>query len=234
MTYQDLPGLSLAIVHDQEIVWSRDYGFADRERRVPVTSETIYRIGSISKLFTSIAILMLRDDGKLRLDDRVDSYLPWFQPKNTYTDAPPIMVRHLLSHTSGLPGEPLSSYWTTFDFPSSTQIIDGIKRQDLVLPTQSRFKYSNLGFAIAGELVAEVAGIPFEEYVNEQILKPLSMNNTFTVLPKEIRDRLATGYGRRRPDGARREFPYSETRGITAAAGFSSTVNDLARLASWH
>lgn len=233
MTYQGLPGISLAIVHDQELVWSRGYGFADLERRLPVTSETIYRIGSISKLFTSIAVLRLRDEGRLRLDDKVDTYLPWFRPRNTYTDVPSITIRHLLTHTSGLPGEPLSSYWTTFEFPSSAQIAEGIQHQDLVLPTQSRFKYSNLGFAVAGELVAAVADTSFEQFVREQILEPLSMNGTFSDLSEEARARLATGYGRRMPDGTRDVLPYSETRGITPAAGFSATVNDLALLASW-
>jgi CubicO group peptidase (beta-lactamase class C family) len=233
MTYNGTPGISLAIVYDQEIVWSRGYGFADLERRIPATSETLYRIGSISKVFTSIAVLKLCDEGKLRLDDNVDMFLPWFQPENKYTDVPPITVRHLLTHTSGLPGESTSPYWSTFEFPSSEEIADGIRSQELVLPTQSRFKYSNLGFVMAGQLVAVVANTSYGQFVREQILEPLSMSETYSDLPDEAQPRLATGYGRRMPDGTRRVLPYSEMRGITPAAGFSATVNDLARLASW-
>jgi CubicO group peptidase (beta-lactamase class C family) len=233
ITYQGLPGISMGIVHDQDLIWSRGFGFGDLEQRLPVSSETIYRIGSISKLFTSIAVLKLRDESKLRLDDRVDAHLPWFRPKNSFPETPPISIRHLLTHTSGLPSNALSSYWNSFEFPSSQEVAEGIRQQETVLPTQSRFKYSNLGFSVAGRLVSEVSGTSFEQFVRDQILEPLSMNSTFPGLPEEARPRLAIGLGRRMPDGTRQVLPYSETRGITPAAGFSSTVTDLARLASW-
>lgn len=128
---------------------------------------------------------------------------------------------------------PPSPYWSTFEFPSSREIADGIRSQELVLPTQSGFKYSNLGFVVAGQLVAAAAGTSYGQFVREQILEPLSMDETYSDLPDEARTRLATGYGRRMPDGTRRVLPYSEMRGITPAAGFTSTVDDMARLASW-
>lgn len=128
---------------------------------------------------------------------------------------------------------PPSPYWSTFEFPSSREIADGIRSQELVLPTQSGFKYSNLGFVVAGQLVAAAAGTSYGQFVREQILEPLSMDETYSDLPDEARARLATGYGRRMPDGTRRVLPYSEMRGITPAAGFTSTVDDMARLASW-
>src|SRR5688500_2396727 len=97
------PGLSIAIVHDQTVLWARGFGFADAERKRPATPDTLYRIGSITKLFTATAIMQLRDAGKLRVDDPVTTYLPWFSIGNTL--GKPITVRHLITHTSGLPRE---------------------------------------------------------------------------------------------------------------------------------
>ena len=105
MAYRDEPGLAIGIVHDQELVWARGFGYADVDNQVAATAATRYRIASITKLFTSTAILMLRDAGKLQLDDPIDRHLPWFNIGQRYPDAPSITIRHLLTHTSGLPRE---------------------------------------------------------------------------------------------------------------------------------
>src|SRR5262245_15512289 len=114
---RELPGLAVGIVHDQRLLWAKGYGWADADRRVPVTPATAFRVGSISKLFTATAILQLRDAGKLRLDDPVAAHLPWFQVKLADPDAPPITIRHLLTHTAGLPREAGTPYWTDGRFP---------------------------------------------------------------------------------------------------------------------
>src|SRR6185295_19189268 len=103
--YHRIPGLSAAIVADQELVWSGGFGYADLARRDPATPETIYSICSISKLFTSLAVLQLRDQGKLRLDDPVGKHLGWFNIKRTYPEGPEITIEGLLTHASGLPRE---------------------------------------------------------------------------------------------------------------------------------
>ena len=100
LAYRGLPGLALAIVHDQEVAWSRSYGWADLEGRVPMTAKTPFRMGSISKLFTATAVLQLRDAGRLRLDDPVSKHLPWFSVE-TPEGSPAITVRQLLTHTTG-------------------------------------------------------------------------------------------------------------------------------------
>ena len=103
MLYNDWPGISIGIVYDQELMWSKGFGYANLEQKIPATTNTIYRIASISKLFTSIAIMKLHDEEKLSIHDSVAKHLSWFKIKNIYHDAPVITIQHLLTHTSGIP-----------------------------------------------------------------------------------------------------------------------------------
>ena len=118
MAHREEPGLSIGIVHDQELVWARGFGYADVNEQVAATAATRYRIASITKLFTSTGVLMLRDAGKLQLDDPVEQHLPWFNIRQRFPDAPAITIRHLLTHTAGLPREAGFPYWTDADFPT--------------------------------------------------------------------------------------------------------------------
>jgi CubicO group peptidase (beta-lactamase class C family) len=231
MAYRGLPGLSIAIVHDQDIVWARGFGHADVEKKSAATPQTIYRIASISKLFTSVAVMQLRDQGKLKLDDPVEKHLSWFKLKNASVDSP-ITIRHLLTHTAGLPRESAFPYWTDFKFPTREQLIDALPKQEPVYPPETKWKYSNLGLAVAGEVVAAVSGEPFDQYVAKHILTPLGMKSTSVVLGEADRQRLAVGYGRRMPNGTREIRPFTDTRGIAPAANVSSTVEDMARFVS--
>jgi len=108
--------------HDQKLVWSRSFGFADTGSREPVTPQTKFRMASHTKLFTAVAIMQLRDAGKLRLDDPVSKHLRWFRIKPANGDDPPITVEHLLTHSSGLPREAASEHWTTFAFPTIEEV----------------------------------------------------------------------------------------------------------------
>jgi CubicO group peptidase (beta-lactamase class C family) len=234
--YDNLPGISVAIVTDQEILWSKGYGLADLEKEVPSSPNTIYSICSISKLFTSVAIMQLRDAGKLRLEDLVADHLPWFNLKQQYPDTGPITIRSVLTHSSGLPRESDYPYWTgpDFPFPSPMQIRAKLGTQKTLYSPSTYFQYSNLGITLLGEIVAEVSGMPYQMYIEENILKPLRLADTRTKLPESLwRGELATGYTAKKRDGTRSMLPLFQARGIAAAAGFSSTVEDLARFASW-
>ena len=234
--YDHLPGLSVAIVVDQELLWSKGYGMADLEKKVPASPKTIYSICSISKLFTSVAMMQLRDAGKLRLDDLVSDHLPWFNIKQQYPDSGPITIRSLLTHSSGLPREADYPYWTRpdFPFPSLEQVKAKLGTQKTLYPPSTYFQYSNLGMTLLGEIVAEVSGMPYHQYIQEKILKPLGLADTRTKLPESLwRGKLATGYSALKRDGTREMLPLFQARGIAPAAGFSSTVEDLARFASW-
>jgi CubicO group peptidase (beta-lactamase class C family) len=234
--YDHLPGISVAIVTDQEILWSKGYGMADLEKKVPSSPSTIYSICSISKLFTSVAIMHLRDAGKLRLEDLVADHLPWFNLQQQYPDTGPITIRSLLTHSSGIPRESDYPYWNgpDFPFPSTEQVKAKLGTQKTLYPPSTYFQYSNLGLALLGEIVAEISRMPYQQYIDENILQPLRLAETRTKLPESLwRRKLATGYSARKRDGTRDMLGLFQARGIAAAAGFSSTVEDLARFASW-
>lgn len=231
MAYKGQPGLSIGIVYDQELVWARGFGLANVQAQVPASPNTIYRIASITKLFTSTAILQLRDAGKLQLDDPLGKHLPWFEIQNSHRDAPPITIRHLLTHTSGLPRESPFPYWTDANFPTREQVRGALPGQATVLPTETEWKYSNLALSLAGEIIAAVSGLEYPAYIAQQILAPLGMNSTLVHAPDPKNPNLATGYGRRLPDGSRNLSPFTDCKGITPAANMSSTVQDLARFA---
>ncbi len=229
--YRELPGLSIGIVHDQTLVWARGFGRADVERGEAATPETLYRIGSITKLFTATAILILRDAGKLHLDDPLTSYLPWFEMKTASPDSGPITIRHLLTHTSGLPREAAFPYFTDNRFPGIDEIRARLPMQQRPLPTESRWKYSNLGATLAGEVVAAVSGEPYVDFVRRSILEPLGMAATLVASPSPDHPRLATGYTRWLPGPERTTAPFTDLRGLTAAGNMTTSVADLARFA---
>lgn len=229
LAYREQPGISVGIVYDQELIWAKGYGFSNVEKKTSASPQTNYRIASITKLFTSTAIMQLRDAAKLQLDDPVDKYLPWFKVRNEPEDAPVITIRHLLTHTSGLPRESDFPYWTDAHFPTHEQMVQMLPKQEAAYAPATRWKYSNLAVALAGEIVAAVSGEPYEAYVQKHILAPLGMTSTtFPHSPGED-SKLAAAYGRRMPDNSRDAEPFMDTNAITPAAGLSSNVEDLAR-----
>jgi CubicO group peptidase (beta-lactamase class C family) len=236
MAYEQIPAVSAAIVHDQELVWSRALGMAHPDRDVPADAGTLYSICSISKLFTAISVMQLRDRGMLDLRDPVEKHLPWYAVEQRWEGSPPVTIEGLLTHSSGLPRETNHPYWTgpDFPFPTEEEVIEGLKEQQTLYPARRYFQYSNLGLTLAGEIVAELSGRPYGAYVRENVLGPLGMADTYPEIPEEHRGgRLATGYSAPTRQGAREEVAFFLARGIAPAAGYASTAEDLARFASW-
>jgi CubicO group peptidase (beta-lactamase class C family) len=234
--YQRIPGISAAVVHDQEVVWEGGSGLADLSRKTPATSATVYSICSISKLFTSLALLQLRDRGKLRLDDPVAKHLPWFTPKNTHADGGPITVKGLLTHASGLPSEAADSYWVEpkMEFPTHDELVKAVSARETLYRPETYIQYSNMGFTIAGEVVAAAAGQSYADYVIANLLQPIGLENTFSEMPVSERGkRLATGYSQWPREGDRHVMPFYQTKAMAPAAGYASTALDLAKFASW-
>jgi CubicO group peptidase (beta-lactamase class C family) len=234
--FHKLPGISIAIVDDQQLVWKKAYGFSNVESKTPAETNTIYSICSISKLFTSIAIMQLWEAGKLRLDDSVTAVLPSFDLKQQFSGSGPITIRSLLTHSSGLPRESDHPYWSApdFNFPTEKQVNDRLKNQQTLYPASTYYQYSNLGLTILGEIVAKLSGMSYENYVEQNILKPLRLSDTHPWLPKELwGTRMAKGYSSLYRDGTRKQFSLFDAKGITAAAGFSSSVEDLALFMEW-
>lgn len=234
--YEKLPGITASIVSDQDLIWSGAFGMANIEENVKADIKTLCSICSISKLFTSIAIMKLYDEGKLRLDDSVTDILPWYNLEQQFVDSGPITIRSLLSHSSGLPRENAFSHWNgpNFSFPTKDQIKSMLANQKTLYPASTYYQYSNLALTLLGYVVEEVSGKPFEEYVQNNILLPLELSNTTPTMPRALHGKeLAIGYSVLSRKGERTKMNFFEANGVNAAAGFASNVIDLAKFASW-
>lgn len=234
--FDRLPGISVAIVQDQEILFQKGYGYADVEKKVPMKAETVFSICSISKLFTSVAVMQLWEQGKIALDDSLPALLPEYRIRQQFSGSLPITVRSMLTHSSGLPRESDYPYWSSpnFYFPTKEEIRKKITEQETLYPASTYLQYSNLGMTLLGEIVAAKSGKSYNDYVEAKILKPLQLSNTRPYLPENLwRNEMATGYSALYREGNRKMIPIFKPNGITAAAGFSSNVIDLARFASW-
>ena len=234
--FDHLPGLTAIVIEDQEVLWSGAVGLANVEKNLKAEASTVCSICSISKLFTSVAIMKLYDEGKLRLDDRVSDLLPAYDLEQKYPESGPVTIRTLMTHSSGLPREAAYPYWTgpDFPFPSKEQIDSKLSEQETLYPASTYFQYSNLGLTLLGEIVEEISGVPFDDYVHENILKPLGLTDTRTELPQNLYgSELAIGYSAVNRKGTREKVNLFQANGITPAAGFSSNVTDLGKFASW-
>ena len=234
--FDQLPGLTAIVVEDQEVLWSGAFGMANKEKSLDSNKNTICSICSISKLFTSVAIMKLYDEGKIRLDDKVSDHLTNYDLKQKYPESGPITIRSLLTHSSGLPREAGYPYWTgpDFPFPTKEEIDSKLKDQETLYPASTYFQYSNLGLTLLGEIVAEISGMPYEDYVEQNILIPLGLSNTRSNMPENLYgEELAIGYGAINREGNRNKVKLFQANGIAPAAGFSSTVEDLGKFASW-
>jgi CubicO group peptidase (beta-lactamase class C family) len=228
MLDRGLPGVAIGVVSDQDLVWATGYGFADTAARTPMTPRTKFRMASHSKLFTATAVMQLREQGKVRLDDPVSKYLPWFKVVPADPDDPPITIEELLTHSSGLPRE-AGAHWTTFDFPTPDELRELLPARHAPFAPETRWKYSNLAYSVAGMIVEKVSGQTWADYVHREIFEPLGMHASS--VDKNV-DGLAVGYGRRMPDGSRVTQPFIDARGMAAATGVTSTVDDMAKFAS--
>ena len=226
-----IPGISAAVVLDQEVVWARGFGLASLEARTPADPQTIYRIGSITKLFTATMLMHLRDAGKVQLDDPIERYLPEFRIRSRFPDARPSTFRQVASHTAGLPREAPLDYWQTLEFPTFEAILASLADAEMTYSSLTEFKYSNLGVAAIGHALARIAGQSYEEYVAEQILTPLGMHRTGFHLTDQMRVRAAVGYTTMKgkpPQVA----PHPDVRGLAPAGQLYSSVEDIARFIS--
>ncbi|MBI3414061.1 MAG: serine hydrolase [Verrucomicrobia bacterium] len=225
---KQLPALSVALIDDQRIVWAKGFGFADPTNRVPASAETIHRVGSVSKLFTDIAVMQLVEQGKLDLDAPITRYLPEFQPRNPF--GKPITLRQLMSHRAGLVREPpVGNYFDPTE-PSLGQTIASLNSTELVYAPESRTKYSNAGIAVVGCVLERLSGKPFAAYLKEAVLAPLGMSDSSFEPTPAITSRLARAY-MWTVDGRTFEAPRFQL-GISPAGSMYTTVNDLGRFVS--
>ncbi len=225
MADKELPALSIAVVDDQRIVWTRGFGLADPERKLPATAETIYRVGSVSKLFTDMAVMQLVEQGKVDLDVPVSRYLRDFHPRNPFEK--PVTLRQLMCHRSGLVREPpVGNYFDPTE-PSLAETIASLNRTALVYPPESHLKYSNAAVATVGYVLERVNHEPFAKSVQRTVLEPLGMQQSSFAPTAEVRKNLAKG-SMWTIDGRVFVAP-TFTLGIDPAGALYTTVTDLAR-----
>ena len=220
-----LPAFSIAVVENDRVVYTDGYGSQDAEHPQQITADTIYRVGSVSKLFTDIAVMQLVEAGKLELDAPVQNYLPSFRPHNPF--GKPITLRQLMSHRSGLVREPPVGHYFDPLEPSLTETVASLNQTALVYPPDTRTKYSNAGIAVVGAVVEALTGQAHSTCIEQKIFRPLHMNSSSFLLTRQIDKRLApatmwTLEGRR---FAAPQFSL----GTAPAGNMYANVNDLAQ-----
>lgn len=219
-----LPAIAIALVDDQTVVWSKGFGFADPEKKIPATADTVFRVGSVSKLFTDIAVMKLVEAGRLDLDAPVTKYLPDFRPKNPFNT--PITLRHLMTHRAGLVREPpVGNYFDNVNADLG-KMVESLNQTTLLYAPGTKIKYSNAGVAVVGYVLQKTQGQPFAKYVKENVLDVLGMKaSAFEPVPetqKNLAKAIMWTLGGR-------EFPAPTFElGMAPAASMYSTVNDLA------
>ena len=228
MADKDLAALSIALVDDQQIVWAKGFGFADPKKKVPATAETIYRVGSVSKLFTDIAVMQLVEQGKLDLDAPVTRYLQDFRPRNPFGRN--VTLRQLMSHRSGLVREPpVGNYFETTE-PSLARTIASLNQTALVYAPETRTKYSNAAIATVGYVLERTQGEPFAKYLKRAVLDPLDLERSSFELTPEITKGLAKA-DMWTIDGRVFAAPTFEL-GMSPAGSMYTTVTDMGRFMS--
>jgi CubicO group peptidase (beta-lactamase class C family) len=228
IAYRGLPGIVVGVVSDQQLVWAKGFGYADIRAKTPMTPETKFRMASHSKLFTAIAIMQLREEGKLRLDDPVEKYLPWLKAAPAGDDDGQITIEQLLSHSSGMQRE-AGDHWVSYEFPTEEQLKHLYADRKAAFAPSVRWKYSNLAYAVAGMVIERVSGEKWASYVDRAIFQPLGM--TSSSVDRNVSG-LTVPYGRRMPDGTREVLPFVDARGMAAATGVTSTLADMAKFVS--
>src|ERR1700719_821617 len=191
MAEKELPALSIAIIDDQQIVWAEGFGRADPKSKIPATADTVYRIGSVSKLFTDIAIMQLVERGELNLDAPVTDYLPDFHPRNPF--GTPITLRQLMSHRSGLLREPpVGNYFETSQ-PTLAATVHSLNDTELVFAPNTHTKYSNAAIAVVGYLLETRSHESFAKYLKSSVLDPMGLRHSSFEPESAIVANLAKG-----------------------------------------
>lgn len=217
-----IPGLALRVLRDGKAIKTAAYGLANIELNVPVTSKSVFEIGSDTKQFTAACILLLQQDGKLSVDDSITKYL-----KDAPADWSNIRIRHLLSHTSGLKTYTVLNGFEFSRHLTQKQFIDLIAKQPREFAPGDRFNYCNTGYNLLGFIIENVSGKNYWQFLGERILQPLGMNSSTRRDPSIIVTNRVDGYEHPRRGGLiNRDYDITD---IFAAGAIVSTVEDLSR-----
>jgi CubicO group peptidase (beta-lactamase class C family) len=228
---QEVPAVTAAIRHGDELLLSSGYGQANLERGERVTPRHIFRVASHSKWFTATAIMRLREEGKLSLDDPLAQYIPWLPQALAR-----VTIRQVLNHAAGITRDGYDTDFWQLEarFPDREQLQSFVEEGGSVLPSNTKLKYSNVGFSLLGMVIEAITDMPYNRYMRESIVEPLALENTGPETDAEARARMVTGYSGNSLLMPRVPLPDVETGAMAAATGFYSTAEDLTRFAAAH
>jgi CubicO group peptidase (beta-lactamase class C family) len=216
-----IPGVALVIIRDGKAVKTAAYGLANLELNVPVKPETVFEIGSITKQFTAAGILLLAQDGKLSVDDKISAHLP--DVPSAWTN---ITIRHLLTHTSGIKSYTGLDGFQLTKHLTQPQFISAVGREPMDFAPGVSWKYCNTGFSLLGYIIENVSGQNYWDFMSERIFRPLGMNATTNRLPSLIIPNRASGYEQTNHVLINRDYDLTE---VFSAGAIASTVGDLAK-----
>ena len=223
------PGLSVSVVCGEQTVWQKGFGLADLDRGTPAAPDTVYAVGSITKLFTATMLMQLRDAGKLRLDDAVQDYVTDVPVPNRHPGTPAITFRHLVTHTSGLAKDSPVGYWDSLEFPPVEVMMAKLAETEQVYPPGTQWKYSNLAVALLGHALSRIAGQSWESYIHDHIMAPLGMHESSPRFAEKQREKLARGYARPAAGWPPAPLAHQDLGGISAGGSLHSTAADMAK-----
>lgn len=227
-----LPGFAYGVIADGKLAGTVTYGYGNLEKKIPVDTKSAFRIASMTKSFISVAILKLRDEGKIRLDDPAYLYIPELKDQHYLTeDASLITIRQLLTHTAGFPED---NPWGDRQLAiSDEQMIAMIKKGISFSNVPGRvYEYSNMGFAMLGYIIKKISGKTYEDYITENVLLPLGMKDTYWEYAKVPEKQLVKGY--RLVDGKYIEQPMLHDGAYGAMGGMITSMEDFAKYAAFH
>jgi CubicO group peptidase (beta-lactamase class C family) len=229
MAKQNIPGMSVAVVRDNEIRFQRGYGMADVENFVPAKALTVYRIASVSKSLTAVAAMQLVEKGKLEMDAPIQKYVPSFPVKNF-----PITTRQLLAHLSGVRNYRPGEGERTNRYNTLTDALSIFKDDPLEFEPETRFNYTTFGYTLVGAIIEGASGMRFEDYLRENIFRPAGMQHTYVddlyvIIPNRAHGNTPRVFGQL--DGNYRNPVLMDSSYKIPGGGLLSTVEDLARFA---
>ena len=224
---EPVPGVAYGVIVDGELARTRGVGTVKVGAETAPDADTVFRIASMTKSFTATTVLLLRDEGRLQLDDPAALHVPELQGQRPpVADAPSITIRRLLSMSAGFPGDdPWGDRQQDLDRDAFSELLEG--GQSFAFMPGTAFEYSNLGYAILGRIITNVTGQEYRDVVRSRVLEPLGMTSTGYEAAAFPDERLATGYARR--DDAFVEEPFAGYGAFASMGGLFSTVHDLAR-----
>ncbi|MTK11510.1 MAG: serine hydrolase [Clostridiaceae bacterium] len=225
-----LPGMAIAVLKGEEIVLLSELGLRDMEKNLKVTKNTLFPIGSATKAFTSLAVGMLVEEGKLQWDTPIKNYIPHFEMKNRYVGEH-LTIKDMLCHRSGLPRH--DAIWYTNASLSRKELVDKIKNLELSKDFREVWQYNNIMYGAVGYIIEAVSGMSYEEFVEKRIFKPLGMNHSnFSV------DAMKSSMDFSKPYSAKgeevKQIPFKTLNAIGPAGAINSNLVDMIKWLRFH